>query len=366
MPRATIILPTYNEAKNITRVIEALARVFRTIHHWSMQILVIDSTSPDGTGEVVTRLRKDYPFVNLIQTPKEGLGKAYITGMNYAIDHLDSEVVFEMDADLSHNPEDIPRFLQAINDGADFVLGTRYSKGGSIPADWGLYRKFLSFCGNLILRLGFMRPATTDWTGGYRAIRSWLVKKVTPHLDGYTGYVFQVAFLDRAMHTHAKIIEIPIAFQDRTEGVSKINAKQYAIQTILYMFSNSSFIKYCFVGLSGLIVDMGIAALLWAVGMRDITANRISMEMAVISNYLLNNFWVFRHKKHSHLLHHIRAFAQFNVVALGSFAIQELGIRLGKYEFGDAYWLWYKLCTIIFIVMPYSYILYNKVVWKKK
>jgi len=367
MRRAIIILPTYNEASNIEKLINTLFSECEQIKRWDIDVLVVDSTSPDGTADVVRNLQKVNNKLYLLVTGKHGLGKAYIDGFDYAIRKLQADVVFEMDADLSHNPKDIQSFLQAIEKGADMVVGTRYSKGGSIPSNWGIHRKILSIGANIGVKVGFMNLSQSEWTNGYRAIRKWVVQKVIPDMQDYTGYVFQVAFLDKALKTGAKVSEVPVHFIDRVEGISKIIASQYIFQMIWYVLVHSSFIKFVLVGLVGAAVDFGLAYFLKLNGVVVLLANAISAEAAVLCNYLLNNFWSFSHKKVvGGLITKILSFLKFNLVAIGSIAIQLLGIKIGIMIGTEKYWLWYKLFTIVFVVIPYSYILYNKVIWKKR
>ncbi|HEY6044518.1 MAG TPA: glycosyltransferase, partial [Nitrosospira sp.] len=149
--RVVIILPTYNERENIGNLIDALQAQFKTLPH-DMQILVVDDSSPDGTADVV-RMKQASSFnVHLLMGQKSGLGAAYIRGMIYAMDQLGADAVFEMDADFSHKPEDVPRLLAALDAGADFVIGSRYVKGGSIPEKWGFLRRMNSWGGNIVAR----------------------------------------------------------------------------------------------------------------------------------------------------------------------------------------------------------------------
>ena len=141
--KVVIIVPTYNERENIGRLIEALEGQFATIRH-DMHILVVDDTSPDGTAEVVRGLMSTRVNLHLLIGRKEGLGAAYIRGMDHALRDLGADAVFEMDADFSHKPEDVPRLLAALDGGADFVIGSRYVQGGSIPAEWGTVRRMNS------------------------------------------------------------------------------------------------------------------------------------------------------------------------------------------------------------------------------
>ena len=367
MKKAIIILPTYNESANIQELIESILSKKNVVSGWQLEVLVVDSTSPDGTADIVRGLQKEHESVHIIMTGKNGLGQAYLEGFAYAINTLKADVVFEMDADLSHDPADIPHFLKAIEQGADMVIGTRYSKGGSIPANWALHRKILSIAANIIVRIGFMNLKQTEWTGGYRAIRKWVVQKITPHMSGYTGYVFQVAFLDKALKNGARITEIPVHFVDRTAGVSKISTPQYTFQTLWYVFTHSSFIKFALVGVMGAVIDFGLAYTLRAGGLMILLANAISTEVAIISNYLMNNFWSFAHNKvQGGAVQFILNLLKFNIISAGSIVIQLLGIRIGIALAGESYWMVYKFLTISFVVIPYSYILYTKIIWKKR
>lgn len=369
MRKAVIILPTYNEEGNIKSLISEIFKVVKTVVNWEIHILVVDSKSTDKTIEEVKSLLKKFPdYLHLLITEKEGLGKAYIRGFNYALEQLSAFVVFEMDADWSHDPKDIPFFLKKIESGADFVIGSRYMKDGSIPQDWGIHRKIFSILGNLIVRFGFMRLKITEWTNGYRAIKAWVIKQVLPNLNQYSGYVFQVAFIDKAYNLGANIQHIPIVFKDRKRGVSKINSVQYIFQTLIYVFIKSPFIKFVIVGLIGFGIDFGISYLLiekvgWAIWLSTLA----STETAIISNFTLNNFWSFKHKKLEHNpFSYLLAFIKFNLVSSGSIIIQMVGIQLLAVIFGNKLWIFYKIFIIAFVIVPYSYIFYNKFIWKEK
>ena len=370
MKKAVIVIPTYNEAKSIELLIKQVFAQVKNNKNWDVEILVVDSTSPDGTSQKVRTLQKTYPKLHLLQTGKEGLGHAYIAGFKYAMERLKPYLLFEMDADLSHDPKKIPEFLERIEKGADFVIGSRYRRGGSIPADWAIHRKLFSVLGNLIIRLGFMKPRITDWTSGYRAVKVWIIQQTVDDMNKYTGYVFQVALIDNAIKKGAVIDEIPINFVDRLHGLSKINSTQYIAQTLTYVFRHSSFIRYGIVGLIGAIIDFGISYVIieqmhihknlyWV-------ATLISAEAAIISNFILNNSWSFAHKKIEAKHSIIFQFLKFNLIASGALAIQAIGIQVLTHSFGENYWYIYKFLILAFIVIPYSYILYNRIIWKDK
>lgn len=368
MRKAVIVLPTYNERDNIEKLIKEIDKVKRKIIKWNLEVLVVDSQSPDGTFELVFKLQKKFPYLHILKVPKEGLGKAYVKGFQYAIEKLSPYLIFEMDADLSHDPNLIPLFLEKIEKGADFVIGSRYIKGGSIPKDWGLNRKFFSIIGNLIVRFGFMKLKITDWTSGFRAIKIWVIKSAMDYIKNYSGYVFQVAFLDYALKNGAKVEEVPLNFIDRRWGKSKINSFQYIIQTLFYVLLNSSFIKFVVVGLIGFVIDFSLSFLLIEKFKKAVwLSTLISTETAIISNFLLNNFWSFNYKKIERSMRkYLLAFLKFNLVSSGSILIQTLGIQLLVSILGKGGWVIYKVLIIAFIIIPYSYILYNKLIWKEK
>ncbi|KXK10826.1 MAG: Undecaprenyl-phosphate mannosyltransferase [Microgenomates bacterium OLB23] len=177
MKKALIVLPTYNERENIRVLVPQINEIVEKIPHWDVQILIVDDNSPDGTYKEAELLKKKYKNIHLLKGKKEGLGKAYLRGFEYGLEHIKPYVVFEMDADLQHNPKLIPLFLKEIEQGADFVIGSRYIKGGSIPKHWSIDRKFYSVVGNLVASLGFMNFSVHDWTSGYRAQKGLVYKR---------------------------------------------------------------------------------------------------------------------------------------------------------------------------------------------
>jgi len=376
-PVAAIILPTYNEAGNIARMLEEIAAEVKKVTAWEIKVLVVDDHSPDKTADIVRAYQKQYPFLYLIEGKKEGLGKAYVRGFGYATREFNATVLFEMDSDLSHPVSLIPRMLERIEKGSDFVIGSRFIKGGAIPKDWGLHRKFLSVVGSYIAQFGFMYFKVKDWTSGYRAIRASFITEVIDEMKKHSGYVFQIALLDKAIKRGLKIAEIPLRFRDRKKGISKINALEYVVNSLSYIFQNSGFIKYVIVGLIGFGVDFGIAYLfINTFRLNKPLSNTLSAEIAIISNFFLNNFWSFRHKMiQGGILSYLKKFLLFNGVSSISLLIQGGGMYLALLLLGDHLirlpflslqsWILYKVFIIAGIVIPYSYVMYNKFIWKK-
>jgi dolichol-phosphate mannosyltransferase len=210
-----IVLPTYNEADNLSSLVHAVLA-----QDVVLDILIVDDNSPDGTGIIADELSQANPNIHVLhRTCKEGLGPAYIAGFKWAMSG-DYDCVFEMDCDFSHDPIELPRFLIEIRN-ADLVIGSRYVRGGSTP-DWGLNRRFLSVGGNLFSRL-LLRLKTHDCTGGYRCYRSELLQRIPWDAISAQGYGFQVGAVYYAERLGARVKEFPIKFWDRQVGRSKMS-----------------------------------------------------------------------------------------------------------------------------------------------
>lgn len=340
-PTAIVIIPTYNERENVQVVIPALAKVFKTITNWNMGVLVVDDTSPDKTYEVVKKLTSKYSFLKLlINKQKAGLGGAYLKGMTEAFENLGADVVFEFDADLSHDPEKIPELLTKIEEGYDLVLGSRYVKGGSIPQDWGLHRKLLSITGNLFIMFVLTDFRIRDWTAGYRAITKKVYQAVHPEMDShrFTGYTFQIGFLHKTVRKGFSVAEVPIHFIDRTEGESKLGP-EYIKNTLIYILKvrlneivNHRVFKFAFVGGVGALIQLSTLGL-WRSVLPFQLAFFMSVETAILSNFALNNAWTFSDRKLG-LLQIPGKFLQFNLASAGSIVIQQLVALVGEFAIG--------------------------------
>lgn len=212
-----IIVPTYNEKENITKLVPEIL-----LHLPSTHILCIDDHSPDGTADTIKALQKKHPHLHLLERPgKLGLGSAYIRGFKWALEK-NYEFIFEMDGDFSHHPKYLPKLLEAAQT-SDLVLGSRYIKEGGVE-NWPFHRKLLSLGGSLYSRTLLGLPYK-DLTGGFKCFRRKVLQALNLDLIQSEGYCFQVELTYRAHQKGFKITEVPIIFTERQIGKSKISRK---------------------------------------------------------------------------------------------------------------------------------------------
>ena len=219
MPERTlVIVPTYNEKENIERIIDAILA-----QDASIDVLVVDDGSPDGTGAIVDGIAARNPRVHAIhRAGKLGLGTAYVAGFKWALAR-DYQFVMEMDADFSHNPERLPEFLRAIQT-ADLVIGSRYQNGQVNVVNWPMGRLFLSYSANIYARRVTGVPIF-DATGGFKCFRRNVLETIDLDDIRSNGYAFQIEMNVRTWKKGFRIVEIPIVFVDRTEGSSKMSKR---------------------------------------------------------------------------------------------------------------------------------------------
>lgn len=216
MPDVLIVMPTYNEADNLPRIVPALHEVLPEAH-----VLVVDDGSPDGTGRLADEMAARDPRVHVLhRTAKEGLGRAYLAGFRWALAQ-EYRFVFEMDADFSHQPKYLAPMLQAAKDGADVVIASRYRKGGGTEG-WSVKRKLISRCGGLYARAVLGLPVT-DPTGGFKCFRREVLEALPFDDILSTGFGFQIELNYRCHRLGFRIAEVPIVFPDRKAGASKMS-----------------------------------------------------------------------------------------------------------------------------------------------
>lgn len=218
-----VVIPTYNENENIGKLIPQLCSAFEK-NSINGSILVVDDNSPDGTGQAAEELSKKYPVSVLHKEEKAGIGAAYIAGFKECLAN-GSDIICEMDADLSHDPKYFPAIIKGL-ESADLVLGSRYIPGGG-TVNWGTYRKMVSGNANRLVRL-MTGIKINDTTGGYRAYRAEVLRAIDIQNIRSNGYEFQIEMLYKTLKAGFTVKEVPIIFREREEGVSKLSRKEVA------------------------------------------------------------------------------------------------------------------------------------------
>lgn len=324
MSRTLIIVPTYNERENLPRMAAALRSL-----PVQVDLLVVDDNSPDGTGKQADELAAQHPEVHVLhRAGKEGLGRAYLAGFAWALQR-GYEFIFEMDCDFSHDPREIPRFLQAA-ERADLVIGSRYCNGVRV-LNWPLKRLLLSRCAGVYVQLVTGMPMS-DPTGGFKCFRRRALQSIPLSEVRSKDYSFQIEMTHRLWRQGFVIGEVPIIFKDRERGVSKMRGgivnEAFWMVWRLWLQNGmrrhprgsgggtavagsgeapltsrrrpsrfDQFIKFCLIGGSGVIVDMAVLHFLadpkwlgWNVSLSKV----FSAETAMLTNFLGNEIWTFR------------------------------------------------------------------------
>lgn len=239
MSDSLIIIPTYNEKENIEKIIR---KVFYL--NFPFEILVIDDGSPDGTADIVKKLQEEFTGLHLEQrTGKLGLGTAYIHGFNWALKHPYA-FIFEMDADFSHNPEDLYALREACVNGADVAIGSRYVRGVNV-VNWPMSRVLMSYFASMYVRF-ITRIDIQDATAGFKCYKRLVLETIPMDKIKFVGYAFQIEMKFTALKYGFKVVEVPIIFTDRTEGTSKMSTKIFreAFLGVIQMKVSSWFRKY--------------------------------------------------------------------------------------------------------------------------
>lgn len=240
MPNSLVIIPTYNEKENIEKIIR---KVFSLQHHF--HVLIIDDGSPDGTAQIVKDLQGEYNGHLFIEERKGklGLGTAYIHGFKWALAH-DYDYIFEMDADFSHNPDDLPKLREACQNGADLAIGSRYIRGVNV-VNWPMGRVLMSYFASVYVRF-LLGIQIQDATAGFKCYTKRVLETINFDKIKFVGYAFQIEMKFTAIKHGFNVVEVPIIFTDRTEGVSKMSTKIFreAFLGVIELKINSWFRNY--------------------------------------------------------------------------------------------------------------------------
>ena len=289
-----IIIPTLNEAENLEPLVKKINSVSP-----SYRIIFIDDNSKDGTQEILKKLSKKYNVSFFIRKKKKGYGSALKLGFK-KLNAKATDIIITMDADLSHNPKDIPFMVKKILQGYDVVIGSRYIKGGKIKR-WPTSRKIISKLANLFIKLA-LGTGVKDNTSGFRAYSGNFINKIKGQIRS-EGYSILEEILFLAIKENAKICEHPITFFDRKKGKSKARIIKEATNLLnmtlrLRKEEIKKFFKFCVVGVSGIIVNEGLLWLLTEFAdLFYLISSIIAIETSILTNFVLNDLWTFKDKK---------------------------------------------------------------------
>lgn len=388
--KVVVVAPTYNEKGSIEKVIELIDSQNGKIPGFEIYTLVADSHSPDGTGEIAQKIAAKNPRVHLIDIKERGLGLAIIKGYEYAIEKLDADVLMQIDADLQHDPNQIPEFLEKIREGFEYVQGSRFTKGG--VNDIPMHRQIFSLGSSIVCRILTGIWQITDFGPSYKAYTKELWLRMDKSSIPYHGttYLIQPAAVVEAYKAGAKMTEVPISFSRRNADRSKNEIANYIIDIlgygievrlsrwgiklpILYLARRSkTFIKFGTVGFLGTLVDFIFYNLcIGLIGLRPATSKGISTAIAIQNNFALNNIWTFKKRKTKNRLE--KKWMIFNGVSIGGLAIGVLIVKFLHNLYGDgnlSLWFldipYYNLYFFATIppVMIWNFLMNHFITWK--
>lgn len=390
MKRVVVIAPTFNEKGSIEKAIQLISEQNGKVPGYEVHVLVVDSHSPDGTGEIAEKLAAKNSKVHFLDIQERGLGLAIIKGYEYALEKLDADVLMQIDADLQHDPNDIPKFLKKIDEGYEYVQGSRLIKGGK--NDIAPMRQFFTFSSNILLRLLTGIWKITDFTPSYKAYTKELFQRMDWGAVPWHGTTFliQPAAVVEANRAKAKMTEVPIIFHKRDADRSKNEVANYIIDIVgyslevgfsrlgvkipvLYLARRSkTFIKFGTVGFLGTVVDFIFYNIfIGTFSFRPATAKGFSTAIAIQNNFLLNNIWTFKKRKTENKL--FKKLLLYNAVSIGGWAIGVLIVKLLHTLYGDGIWRfgplgiqYYNLYFFATIppVMTWNFLMNHYVTWK--
>lgn len=360
-----IIIPTYNEAAGIADTLHAVFHATHTLDH--LHVLVFDSASTDATQSIVNTLQGTYPNLHLkTESHKSGLGSAYLQAMRYALTDMGADIVFEFDADLSHKPEYIIPMLKQLEI-CDVVVGSRYVKGGSIPANWGWHRKLLSIMGNQVARQLLTRQYK-DFTSGFRATRRKALLDVLPKQFLSSHYAYKLELLWLLHKNKAKICEYPIEFVDREKGFSKLPANSIVdslrVVLTLRFLKLRQYIKMCLVGVTGMSVQF-ITYNIARLYLSPFYAAQMAVTIAIINNFILNSRFTFKQRQRLSRLNQFKSFGLFIVYSIAIIYFQSYWLEWGVKLLGAGP-IKENLIVIVGMVIGsfLNYFIYSRVVWR--
>lgn len=377
--KVVAITPTYNEKENIGPMIEAWLKIAKENPQYQFEIIDVDANSPDGTGEITKKYVKKYKNVHLLSGPRLGMGKELINAYRYAIDKLGAEVIIPIDVDFQFDPFLAPKLLEKIDEGYDVVIASRKVPGGG--TDFTLFRKLTNFVSDTLLAYYWAGiKEVKDHAGLFKAMRvKGVLDKVDLEKFDVIGFSVNMKTLYELSKVTKKFYEVPAFFgkrkagQETTVGLKSIKwFIKYVLETIrqttkIRLERSAQFFRFAVVGVIGYIINSSMLYVFANVlKFPEILSWGLSTEMAIISNFTWNNLWTFKEKRVSGFGNILKKFLQFNGTSMGALLIQTIAGTIGTKFFGAQYRQLLLPFIVIFMVLPYNYFMYTKVIWKKK
>ena len=353
----SLIIPTYNERDNIVPLVKQIDHV---LSEYDYEIVFIDDNSSDGTARLAETLSLEYPVKVIVRQNKRGLASAVVDGLGY----VTGQVIGVMDADLQHPPGIIPHLLRAIEGGADVAIASRYVAGGGCQG-WGIIRRIISkgaiFLAHLLLPS--VRPIKDPMSGFFMFNRQ-VVADVHLKPSGYK--ILLEILMEGKFHN---VAEVPYTFTTRSKGESKLNFRQQ-VEYLKHVYSLMRrkgelvrFLKFCLVGLSGVLVNMGLLWLLTEfAGLFYLLSAAISIETSIISNYLLDDYFTFHDRRSPTVKSALSRLLKFNLVSLAGLATN-MGVLWLLTEVFGVYYLLSNLCGIA-VATLWNYLVNTWWTWK--
>lgn len=351
LKKVVVVLPTYNEKDNIEKFSEAVLDQEKNLPGYQLEVLIADSHSPDGTGEIAKKLAADNPRIHYVGVGM-GLGVGLIEGHKYALEHLKPDIMAQLDADGQVEVDVLVRLVRVIEEGYNLALGSRFVRGGKNKLS--LTRRLFSAGSSWVSRILIGPFDIKEVTNSARAFTPELFKKINLSRLPWREktFIVQPAFLNEAILAGAKYKEVPLVFKNRAEGYSKNKVVNYTYDVITYAIDArlrkwglnipffritrraKTIVKFGLVGLTGTLVDFIFYKIfINALSMTPATAKGFSTEIAIVNNFALNNFWTFKHRKTKTNIW--QKLAMFNLVSLGGLAIAVLIVKFLHMVYGD-------------------------------
>lgn len=392
MKKVAIVLPTYNERANISETIRKVLEQEKVLKGYEIYIVVADDTrTTDGTDEIVRRLSAKNQKIHLLKVDP-GLGVGLILGHKYSIEKLKPDILAQIDADGQVVPDVLVRLIKAVEEGFDLAIGSRFVEGGKNQLTFG--RRLFTYGASVFCSVVMGPSDIKEFTNSARAFTPALFKKINLHRLPWREktFIVQPAFLHEAILAGAEYKEVPLIFKNRLEGYSKnkvfnytydvitysldVRLKAWGIKVPLFKISRRAKtpVKFGLVGFTGTLVDFFFyKVFINALGFPPATSKGFSTEIAILNNFILNNFWTFRYRKTKTNLW--QKLGIFNLVSLGGLIIGVLIVKFLHLTYGDgfvdigfrkiAYNNFYFFATIPFVMM-WNFMMNHLITWKHK